>query len=250
MEAELINIEEAIYRFPLSLNSIKNEILINQINQFLPYSTGIEIECRQSSHFKLSKFENIPDIMDVQCDSGEQRFRIPNGIKGMICLFNICKQLKLNSELNPLSGIHYHIDMTDVFHLLTKELVDKNKEWILIELDKWEDAKNTFQKRDCRINDRCYVNFQSQFKTAEIRIGTQSFDYAFIIKRIIEANQMIRKFKEIILATPNELRIKNIASQLALLTAIQHDGSIPPTQMIMQNIINNRIIKINKNGTK
>lgn len=248
MQEELINIEEAIYRFPLSLKSIKNDILINQINNFLPYSVGLEIECNQKDTFNVNRFERIPDIMAVDCDSGEQRFRIPNGIKGMICLFNICKELKINSELNPLSGIHYHIDMTDVFHLVNKEIIAENEAWILDELDTWEDAKDTGQARVCRLDSRCYVQFQSQFKTAEIRIGAQSFDYDFIIKRVIHANQIIRKFKEILLAIPNELRIKNIATQLAELTKVQEDLSIVPAQQIMQTITNNRIIKITKNG--
>lgn len=250
MENELINIEEAIYWFPLSLKGIKNDILINQINSFLPYSVGLEFECAKKKSFNINKFENIPDIIEIICDSDEQRFRIPNGIKGMICLFNICKQLKINSEINPLSGIHYHIDMTDTFHLISHTIVDENQNWILEELDKWEDAKDTKQERTCAIDYRCYVNFQTPFKTAEIRIGAQSFDYSFIIKRVIDANQIIKKFKEILLSTPNELRIKNLVSRLADLTTIQKDLSIVPSQEIMQSITNNRIIKIIKNGTK
>lgn len=250
MQEDLINIEEAIYQLPLSLQGIKNDILINQINNFLPYSVGIEVECRQKTSFSISNFKKIPNIMAVDCDISEQRFRIPNGINGMICLYRICKELKRNSELNPESGIHYHIDMTNTFHLLSHEIVKENEHWILDELDTWEDAKNTNQDRTCRIDSRCYVNFQSCFKTAEIRIGAQSFEYDFIIKRIIHANEIIRKLNEILLSTPNELRMKSLINQLADLNKIQEDKSIVPSQAIMQNITNNRIIKITKNGTK
>lgn len=248
MESDLINIEEAIYQLPLSLQGIKNDILINQIDNFLPYSVGIEIECRQKDTFNIERFKKIPNIMHVQCDTSEQRFRIPNGIKGMICLYKICKELKINSELNPSSGIHYHIDMTNTFYLLSQEVIDENKEWILSELDTWEDAKNTGQTRDCKLNINCYVNFQSEYKTAEIKIGEQSFDYDFIIKRIIHANQIIRKLNEILLSTPSDLRIKNLVNQLADLNKTQEDLSVIPSQQIMQNITSNRIIKITNNG--
>jgi hypothetical protein len=244
MENDLINIEEAIYKLPLSLKGIRNDILINQINQFLPYSTGFEIECRKKSTFKSSIFEEIPNIMEVNCDNSEQRFRIPNGIKGMICLYEICKNLKKYSELNPLSGIHYHIDMTNTFHLINQEKIDENKEWILNELDTWEDVKETNQDRNCLLDCRCYVNFQSPFKTAEIRIGAMSFDYSFIIKRIIHANEIIKKLNENLLSTPNELRIKKLVTRLAELNKTQVNTSIIPSQEIMQEITNKRIIKI------
>ena len=58
----------------------------------------------------------------------------------------------------------------------------------------------------------------------------------------------IRRFKEILLLTPSELRIQNLATQLAELTKMQEDLSIVPSQQVMQNVTNNRIIKITKNG--
>lgn len=241
---ELINIEEAVYRFPLSLRGIKNEVLINAVNNFLPYSTGFEIECYQKDTFDVQAFLKISNIIDVDCDGGEQRFRIPNGIDGLICLYEICKNLKIHSEINEGSGIHYHIDMTKTFDLLNQEIIDKNKEWILSELDTWEDAKSTGQSRDCRIDVRCYVQFQTQFKTAEIRIGAQSFDYSFIIKRIIHCNEIVRRFNEILLCTPNEMRIKKMSLQLEQLNKIPVIND-DPDQYQMKQVINNRTIKLN-----
>lgn len=245
MKQELINIEEAIYRFPLTLKGIKNEILINQINSFLPYSTGLEIECSKLPKFSDKAFTGIPNIIDVNCDSTEQRFRIPNGIEGLICLYEICKQLKINSALNPMGGIHYHIDMTDTFHLIDEDILNENKDWILKELDNWEDSKGTHQFRDCRINNNCYINFQSSFKTAEIKIGAQSFDYSFIVKRIIDANDTIRKFKDVLLKTPNQLRLMKLKNRLEELTKNDINLEGLPSQDEMKKIINNRTIKIN-----
>ena len=133
MEKEVENIvKEMIYSSPLPLLSIKDEKIIDFVNSFLPYSTGFEIECNQGKNFNVENFENIPDIISVNIDSSEQRFRVPNGIKGIICLYNICEQLKLNSEENPLSGIHYHVDMIDVNEEIPSETYVKNNQESLL----------------------------------------------------------------------------------------------------------------------
>lgn len=189
-------IEQIINTSPLVLLTIEDEELINLANQALPYSVGFEIECSQKASFNKEAFSSIPDIMDVNVDSCEQRFRIPNGIKGLICLWNICEQLKLNSELNEGSGIHYHIDMSDVFGgMVTKRSIENNQKWILSELDSWN-YKGNYNNRECKLNQRCWVQFQSEFKTAEIRIGEMSFDYNLIIKRMIHGCQIIKRFRE------------------------------------------------------
>src|SRR5690606_2245349 len=83
-------------------------------------------------------FRNIPDIISVDNDNWEQRYRIPNGLKGIICLYHISKQLKLNSLLNPKSSVHYHVDCTDCYSEIAN-IVRKstNIEYILSELDTW-----------------------------------------------------------------------------------------------------------------
>lgn len=248
MLEELINIEEAIYQFPLSLKTLKNDILINQINNFLPYSIGIEIECNQLKCFNISKFKSIANILDVNCDNNEQRFRIPSGIKGMICLFEICKNLQLYSELNLGSGIHYHVDMTKTYDLLDTNIIDNNSEWILNELDNWN-YKGTYNKRVCEFNTNSnWVRFQSCFKTAEFRIGEMSFDYKVLIKRIIHISEIISKLNETITKTPIELKLKSMKDRLEELSNLQNNFNLPP-QNIIQDIINKRIIKIN-NGKK
>lgn len=253
-------IEEGVYTSPLSLLSIKDNNIINTINNYLPYSIGIEIECMKSSAFNLDKFLNIPDIIDVNIDNNEQRFRIPNGLSGLICLYNICDELKTNSELNPDSGHHYHVDMTNTYHLLSKDFISNNEEWILKELDSWE-YKGTYNSRTIEFNNcHHWVRFQSDFKTAEFRIGNMTFDYEIIVKRLIHAcsiikrlnNQLIEK-ENIIYIKPNfeqlKTRIKYTKYNSKLDYLINELNSMKQDNEIITNeekkqIIKHRIIKI------
>lgn len=186
-------IVEAIYSNPLLLLSyIKYESILRNIDSFLPYSVGFEIECKQQEDFDISLFKNIPNILDVNCDSSEQRFRIPNGLKGMICLYHITQVLKINSLLDD-SGIHYHIDMTENYSLLNNENIQANEQWMLEELDKW-DYQSDYNKRSVKFDcGHRWIRFQDNFKTAEFRIGEMSFDYKLIIKRMIHASSLIRR---------------------------------------------------------
>ena len=88
------------------------------------YSTGFEIECSCKEDVNFKAFRNIPNIIEADVNTcNEQRFRIPNGIEGLQCLFNISIVLKKEALLNPGSGIHYHIDCTDYYDEIVK-LVD------------------------------------------------------------------------------------------------------------------------------
>lgn len=244
---QLINIEEAVYRFPLSLRGIKNEVLINAINNFLPYSTGFEIECFQKEHFDSQAFLKIANIIDVDCDEGEQRFRIPNGIDGLICLYEITKNLKVQSELNEGSGIHYHVDMTDCYDLLTEEFIEEHSEYVLKELESWK-YDGTYNAKKCEFSElRYWTRFKNSTKTMEFRIGEMTFDYNLLVTRIIHCNEIVRYLKEVLYKTPNEMRIKRMALQLAQLNKIPVINS-EPDQYQMNSIINNRTIKLN--GTK
>lgn len=201
-------IEECVYNTPLVLLSLikKDSSLIDKINSYLPFSTGFEIECNMLESYDHDAFKKIPNILDVQVDTDEQRYRIPRGINGMICLYNICNQLKTHSSLNPLSGIHYHVDMSDCFKsLIPSTFVEESmkepnflnaNQWILDELDKWN-YKGTYNRRSLKIDTRNgWINFQSGFMTCEIRIGEMSFDYKLLIKRIIDANRIVSMLRE------------------------------------------------------
>ena len=186
-------IEDAIYKYPLVLLTIQDKKLIDQINKYLPYSIGIEIECDLSPNFDLDNFKNIPDIIEVRIDASEQRFRIPNGLSGMICLYNICEQLKVNSLLNLGSGHHYHVDMTNSFHALNANYIEDNEHWMLKELDTWGYTGSYNKRRVAFDMGHNWIRFQNEFKTAEFRIGNMTFDYEIIIKRLIHASQIITR---------------------------------------------------------
>jgi hypothetical protein len=259
-------IEDGINNCPLALLSIKDKDLINKINNYLPYSIGIEIECMKSPNFNLDNFLNIPDIINVSIDDNEQRFRIQNGLSGLICLYNICDELKINSELNPDSGHHYHIDMTNTYHLLSNEFIESNRYWILEELDKWE-YKGTYNTRGVKFDSmHWWMRFQNGFKTAEIRIGNMTFDYEIIIKRLIHACNIIQRLnkqlieKETIIYTkPNFEQLKTrikyskynnkldyLNNQLLLLNKDNKETKETSNEEKRQ-IIKNRIIKISDN---
>lgn len=175
---------------PLLFINIKDSKTIEYIDNLLPYSIGIEWECAQKSTYDINKFKNIPNIISVNSDYSEQRYRIPNGINGLVCLYNICDQLKLNSELNNLSGIHYHIDCTEFFSYINNDLfINKFKGYILEELDTWN-YKGTYNKREVSYN-FSWVRLQQSFQTLEFRIGEMSFDYSLIIKRILHCSKIV-----------------------------------------------------------
>lgn len=255
-------LEDAIYSNPLVLLTIKDQSMIDTINNYLPYSIGIEIECNQSFSFDITQFQKIPDILDVNVDSSEQRFRIPNGLSGLICLYTICEELKLNSELNPDSGHHYHIDMTNTYHLLTKEFISVNEDWMLKELDTWGYKGNYNKRRIAFDSSSNWMRFQSGFKTAEIRIGNMTFDYKTIITRLIHACRIIQKLnsrlsitEEITYTKPtitdlsymykynkNDNRLKNLYIELSKLNKQSLQSS--NTNSERKQIINRRVIKI------
>lgn len=184
------NLIEELKNTPLLLLTVKDKETIDYFNNLIPYSTGIEIECGYGVNYNRENFAAIPDIMHISNDSSEQRYRIPNGIRGIICLYFISIQLKLNSELNFGSGIHYHIDCTDCYRDLIGlfGLNSKIPEWVLEELDSWN-YKGTYNDRKSS-----WIRFNS-LETLEIRIGEMTFEYPLLLKRIIHCNDIVRRLK-------------------------------------------------------
>ncbi len=195
-------LEAVVTTTPLALLTIKNLKDISIINDYLPYSTGFEIECMQGKHYNVDNFKKIPDILDVINDTSEQRYRIPSGIKGFMCLYNISEQLQINSELNSLSGIHYHVDMTDCFNIITKEFILKNRDWIIKELETWN-YKGTYNSKGINHNNISigdagnWARF-SHHSTLEFRIGEMTFDYKVLVKRIIHCNSIVKRIKDLL----------------------------------------------------
>lgn len=197
-------IMDLVYNNPLSLLVIKDKETIDYVNSLIPYSSAFEIECDivgvgdeaksydasiVSVHNQI--FRAIPDIMDVQNDSYEQRYRIPNGLRGIICLYNISTQLKIHSLLNPHSSIHYHVDCTDTYNQEFITLVNSSENYILKELDTWlnspEDATNRGNGSWFKLN---------SLQTLEFRLGEMTFDYKILLKRIMHCNTIVKKFKD------------------------------------------------------
>lgn len=246
---------------PLVLITLPKEV-IEQVNEFLPYSTGFEIECNKLSTFKDENFRIIPNILDVNCDSYEQRFRIPNGVAGFICLYNICEQLRLNSELNMGSGIHYHIDFTDCFVNLTTSFLEANSEWILNELDSWN-YQGIYNKRNVSQYSHTWMR-TNDLGTIEFRLGEMSFDYKVLVERIIHCNSIAKRLKDLLkvgtvpqyqqLDKPaileqlkrNKVKDKTLQKLQEKLASYQFDKEKGNTydESLMEYTINNRIVKI------
>ena len=197
-------LEDILYNNPLALLAIKDKQVIQQFNELIPYSTSFEIECDmvgnptyQDTYIVLAHnevFNSIPDIISVSNDTGEQRYRIPNGIKGIICVYNISVQLKIHSLLNPLSGIHYHVDCTECYNEICSLIRRKsNTNYILSELDTWLFEGETVESGSRELGQWFKLN---DLKTVEFRMGEMTFEYRKLIERIIHCNSMVKKFKD------------------------------------------------------
>lgn len=240
-------ISQSVLTNPIPLLAIKNKNVLRQIDSYLPYSSAFEVECMQQTTFDVEAFMSIPDIMDVNCDSYEQRFRFPSGLKGLVCLYNICEQLKLNSELDPGAGIHYHVDCTDIWTQITDSYVSSSTEWILEELDTWHPEYTT--------RNRGYTGFGTfsggwlkfnDLHTLEFRVGEMSFDYEVLAKRVIHANDIVRRFKTEFLTSQHKIDLENQQKELKSLR--EQKGSLETSRMIFtdvaKEVVKSRKIKL------
>lgn len=196
-------LEEIIHNAPLVLLTLEDEEMIELANHYIPYSTGFEIECTKGDGFNINSFKDIPYIMDVNIDNDEQRFRIPNGIAGILCLYYISEQLKLNSQLNPGSGIHYHVDMSEMINLPDIRFAIDNSEWILEELDSWN-YKGNYNARRVELGKGGWLGFRNHShsnwdkKTAEFRCGEMTFEFKELLKNITHANSIMKRVKDLL----------------------------------------------------
>lgn len=243
-------IEWLVYNDPIPLLDIKSPKLLAAIDSYLPYSTGTEIECEWPPHYNSSSFLEIPDLMELKSDKFEQRFRIPNGLKGLVCLFRICEQCKLNLELNDLSGIHHHVDFTELYDLanemslgkLKYDLLKENKDWYLKELDTW-DYKGKYNARPN------WIRWNS-LKTLEFRCANMTFDYNVMVKRIIHANDITRRLKEDLMRQNPEKKLIELRNEMQGLKKLEASNPIPLFNLTKgefdddKKIIKSRTIKI------
>ncbi len=236
---ELLN--QAVQTSPLTLLDIKDSKSVEYINSLLPYSTGFEIECFKKPSFNIEAFKSIPNILEVNIDAEEQRFRIPSGINGFICLQEICNQLVINSQYSD-SGVHYHVDMSNTFHYITSETIE-NLDWVLKELESWN-YKGKFNRKGISIgHNYTWLRFSSEFKTAEFRLGEMTFDYQLMVKRIIHANDIVRRLNNLL---PNQKKLFLLDKQEKLqekLKELIHEEVVEDDSEDIRNHIKKRIIK-------
>lgn len=201
-------LKECVYNTPLALTVISIPESIEFINKAIPYSTGFEIECGKTESYNSENFTNIPNIMEYNwsfVDGGEHRFRIPNGIAGIICLYNITEQLKLNCTLNDGGGLHIHIDFTDCFKLVHNSDWDREyfQNWILDEISVWDEGKLDLNRKGWG----SWAKWNT-LQTLELRVCDMTFEYEILIDRIIHANKIARKIKDNLLGKGHSKLIK------------------------------------------
>ena len=223
------SIVEVLSKTPLLLE--ENDQVDKVASILLPYYTGIEFEIERGDNFDIEIFRHIPNILEIKIDNDEQRYKLTNGIEGLKALYRLCDNLKEYCNPDYKSNIHYHIDFTDTFQFVNHESIKLSSEFILTELDKWNTINVAKEKRevklDCKGN---WVNFRNFFKTMEVRIGEQTFEYELIIKRI--------------------LHLQEIAKQVKIMMEGQYYKYLPkkkhekPKVDNIEEIINNRVIEI------
>ena len=98
---ENISIDTILKTIPLALD-VEDKIVQKLALFYFPYSVGFEIETITSD---MRIFDEIPYLMENKSSVSELRFRIPNGIKGIQCLFNISIYLKKYTELIDGNGL-------------------------------------------------------------------------------------------------------------------------------------------------
>ena len=164
-------------------------------NYYMPVDTGIEIECSLKENVSVRIFDNIPFIVENRSSSSELRLRIPSGIKGFKCLFEICEKLKEHCLLSN-SGIHIHVGFNESQFNILKEKAEEYKEDILSELDTWN-YKGTYNARNLNTS-RNWVRLHTTYNTMEVRICEMTFDYKLLIKRILHVQYLRYKLLDFI----------------------------------------------------
>lgn len=191
-------LKDCVYSSPLALLGVTDPKELDYISRFLPFSTGFEIECDLKTTSEkdsiLKSFEAIPYIMSARVGGSEQRFRIPSGLQGIICLYLISRHLHFHAELNPGSGIHYHVDFTDSMNQVTEQFAADQSEYVLTELDKWG-YKGKYNGRRHQVGKGGWAGYRHCYKTLEFRCGEMTFDYKELATNIIHANEIVQNLK-------------------------------------------------------
>lgn len=222
MKSAYSMMREGIKSFPSSLLHLPSP-LKKIAAKSLPYSVGIEVECEAKQgmtgigqtfiheqvckEFILQKTGQgwYAFLMDIKFSTFEYTFRVRKGIDGLIGMYIMCEFLIYHCNLNPMSGIHYHVDMSDLDWykinenwpmLLTSPMVKRYIPNRIIEsLESWN-YKGEYNTKGVGTQKGYWVAYRDHFKSLEFRIGEMTFDYSVMSKRAIHACEITRKLKQ------------------------------------------------------
>lgn len=194
---------EGVNSLPLLLDTLpeKQQLIVDR--QF-PYSFGIEWEINTSNipmlypesmlHLSLPlKFSRYTNIYRIDQNETEFRQRFWPGKHGLLQLYWVCEFLKKTSHPNPLSGLHYHIDCTDVDDFLRFTTFCETQDWVLDALISWG-YTGTYNKWTISMYKNA-VRMHHGYDTIEFRIGEMSFDYSLIVKRVKHCQAIVQRLK-------------------------------------------------------
>jgi hypothetical protein len=183
----------------LLLNQRDNKVVKSVANSILRWDTGLEIECEDSfrrfayNERDAASKQEVRFAKDMNHGSDEKRWRIPTGVEGLVCLSDISGFLTKYCYPNTRSGIHYHIDCTEIkdwdkftnFCLGQSWMLDAIKHWGYT--GKYNSWKISINKEAIKIHE--------DYKTIEFRIGEMTFDYQLLLKRISNCQNIINRLK-------------------------------------------------------
>jgi hypothetical protein len=202
------NIDKLLYRCPLHFPDYWDDYCYSIIR----YKTSIEVECdhlfRSDPHKIVKDSKNIEYIIGNSSTTGEYRFTFAPGLQGLKGLYNVCEFLKENCIYSE-SGIHIHVDMSDVSLLFTDDRLgqhvkDGRFDWVLNELDSWG-YEGSYNPREIRYTKGGWAGFRNRLYTCEFRICEMTFEYHVLLKRIEHCNNIICNIKKDLLSLYPEL---------------------------------------------
>lgn len=205
MELTYPMIRKAVRTNPKVLTALKDPKKIAYANSFLPKDTGIEFEVAlihdntaeglyryyiKSNHIDYSLVRNTMTGFNRDTASyPEKRFRIKNGVQGMIQLFNISLFMTKYGLLNEKSVIHMHVGTEIIpktkYSWMTStsspiEVTNLAKKYLHLFDPSMHDLHNRSE-----LTKQNWINFNSRYNTLEYRGIPLSFKYSHLIRYAI-----------------------------------------------------------------
>jgi hypothetical protein len=197
-----------------------NKVITNSIlRKLLNRSCGIEIECFGSLWYTLCSNENcayfstissLYNVMDYAEDRpgvtddissmfNEHKIRIKNYTQ-LQGLYDILNDMKTYCKLNMGSGIHIHIDISDVYEVIADkdELLHLFQGTLTPKLDEIEkifyphgEYEGTYNHKRVGIWKDNWVAVRGDKRSLEFRIAPMTFDYTTIVTWLVKLNRLV-----------------------------------------------------------